>query len=387
MCTFQNLKLTTIVFSTLLLAACGSQPGGHVSAPEQTDTTAPLSQPSPIDFNQYPLNKVVCDPFQDETSQTGLRQGLIAELFWLGAGQAPYTHAADYASHGVRSEQVLFFNDINIPTRKFDTGFANALSQPLKNDSGAVLIEYFGLRMESVLKLSPEQEEGDYELAVLSDDGALVNILTQGFWKPLINNDGDHPTRMGCSNKTLHFDHNTEYPIEIFYYQGPRYHISNVLMWRKSSTAGTDPSCGQEGNLMYFDYYHQSAPMAAYNGLLARGWSVISHNNFNLPGTVEYNPCHNGAAPVISGFQINEVFSDLVTVQFDTDIPGTAQMKITDMATGKVTLTNNDNALTTHHSFEVSGLVPDHDYLLQAISISADYGKGFSNELSVHTSP
>src|SRR5690606_35966359 len=122
-------------------------------------------------------------------------------------------------------------------------------------DTNKKLIEYFGVKFESTLQLSDDDEEGDYELALLSDDGARLKIKDPATdsWREIINNDNNHETRMGCSSEVIRMTRRTQIPIEVVYFQGPRYHIANILMWRKSSVAGKDSSCGVYGNKHYFN--------------------------------------------------------------------------------------------------------------------------------------
>ena len=138
------------------------------------------------------------------------------------------------------------------------------------------MIEYFGLKFETVLKLRADQNEGSYELGTLADDGIIVKAKVDGVWKTIINNDVDHPTQMGCAASALNLNRDSAIPLEITYYQGPRYHIANVLMMRESANTGKDQECGKLGNTYYFDPNNQSVPLAPYQGLLARGWALVS---------------------------------------------------------------------------------------------------------------
>ena len=69
--------------------------------------------------------------------------GLIAELFYLEAGQPRYNSVTSYIENGKASDQKLFFSGLNIPTRIFDTGFPKQTGGMIQDDTGNDLVEYF----------------------------------------------------------------------------------------------------------------------------------------------------------------------------------------------------------------------------------------------------
>ena len=212
-------------------------------------------------------------------------------------------------------------------------------------------------------------------------------------WSVNINNDGDHPTRMGCATNLVNMTRRTKLEVDLTYYQGPRYHISNILLWRlvpNGSLAGQDSECGKAGNNYFFDPNQSSAPLAPYNGLLARGWKVLEPTNFwvvgsDLNASTNYNPCTQGINPVISAFAVQEVTLTDAFVSWTTDIPATAQVMITDTSTGAATLTVSDNILRTQHQLRVSGLKNQTTYQVKAVSISDTLGKALSETLTFTT--
>ncbi len=364
----------------LLLVSCNAKNPLQGLQVEVTDSDSQSLAMSKFDINQNPLNKVVCDPWGGE-EPPALDKGIKASLFYRGVGVPRFYSAQEYVDHATPSSRLLFFTDLNVPTRMFSEGFATQTSAVVKDDMGEKLIEFFGLKFETVLKLRADQEEGSYELSVLADDGVIVKAKIGGVWQEIISNDGDHPTKMGCANSTIQMSRDSAIPLEITYYQGPRYHISNVLMWRKSATAGSDALCGNLGNNLYFDPNNGSAPQQAYRDLLARTWEPISADNFYLPGERTYNPCVEGTDPVISDFRMTEVLSNDAYLKWTTDIPATTQVLVTKISTGEQTLTSADNLLRTSHSVHISGLEAGVAYKAQAISISSDMGKSLSSEL------
>jgi hypothetical protein len=382
--TLKNSLVLLIAMSSL--AACSKKNGFgtlEISA-ESIDAAGQALKSSQYNVNLHPMNKTVCDPWGGGGTG-GLQKGLKASLFYRGIGMPRYYSAQEYVDKTVASAQSLFMSDLNVPTRMFSEGFSTQTSGVVKDDAGNKLIEYFGLKFETVLKLRADQNEGSYELGTLADDGIIVKAKVDGVWKTIINNDGDHPTQMGCAASALNLNRDSAIPLEITYYQGPRYHIANVLMMREPANIGKDQECGKLGNTYYFDPNNQSVPLAPYQGLLARGWAPISADNFYLPGQESYNPCAPGTNPVISNFAVREVLSNDVLVNWTTDIDSTTQVLVTEVSTGVQTLTSADNLLRTSHNVQVSGLQPGTTYTLQAISISADMGKTMSSAITVTT--
>ena len=180
---------------------------------------------------------------------------------------------------------------------------------------------------------------------------------------------------------------NVMQPIEVSYYQGPRYHISNVLIWKKSSSAGADPLCNQSGNNLFFNPDANSEPQQEYRDLLRRGWSVVKSDNFMISTTtkVDYNPCVSGTNPVITEFQVGEIILTSVNLTWTTDILATSQVQLTNTSTGEVTTTNSDNVLRTKNNIELSHLQPNTTYKAQAISVSVDLGRSISSEVTFKT--
>lgn len=339
------------------------------------------------DINSYPLDSLVCDPFGGN-GMTSPKNGIKSNLFYRSSTQPRYYSAADYIALATPLEQTLFFTDINVPTRSFNMGFSTQTDGVLKDDQGNVLIEYMGLKMRTDIGLTTEDEEGFYEFAILSDDGAVMKIKDGNQWTEIVNNDGDHPTKLGCSTTTIRMTQDTKLETEYLYYQGPRYHISNILMWRKldpnNATAGQDSACGQMGNDLWFNGDGDSAPRTAYTELLARGWKVLKPQNYYLPDQ-DYNPCTSGTAPTIDNLRLAELSGTNAFIAWGTDIPSTSQVLIVEVETGNTMLTTTDNILRTNHSVQLSGLKSNTTYRIQAVSVSEDLGKTVSTAIEFTT--
>lgn len=370
------MKQLALSIALLSLTACGD-----LFQTESEDIRAEASSAalmvSKVDLNRYPLNKTVCDPFNDNSTQV-MTNGVLGTLYYRTSSMPRMYKVEDYINFTRKSDKTLFFADMNVPTRPFSEGFKTQTTGVLEDDTKNKLIEYFGIKFESTLQLGENDEEGDYELALLSDDGTRLKIKDPrtDTWREIIENDGDHPTKMGCAKETIRMTRRTQIPIEAIYYQGPRYHISNILMWRKSSTAGKDSACGQEGNNHFFNPDKNSEPLKPYKDLLARGWKPVGAENFWLNNT--FNPCAQGTKPVITGFRATEVALTDVFLSWTTDIPASTQVRLINQATGEEILTAADNFLRTDHVVRVSGLKPNTTYSAQSVSISQDLGHSLS---------
>lgn len=360
----------------LLTAACSQTPSGSEIAKEEIRLSS-------LDVNQYPITKTVCDPWGGDPDPRS-NQGLIADLWWLESGKPKPNSAAGMIANGKKSDRTLFFSMLDVPTRLFNLGFANATGETIKDDAGGTLIEYFGLKFKSILRLAPGQRAAKYEFAILSDDGAVLNFRDpDGVYRPNVANDGDHPTRLGCASAPVDMDEETEIPMTLEYYQGPRYHISLIVLMREWKGA-KDQACGVTGNSTWFDYGNGSKPQKAYTDLLARGWKPLAKDNFGLPNTAMFNPCKEGEAPKISDLAVLERFNDGFIATWKTDILATSQLVATD-SSGKQTLTAADNVLRTEHEVRITGLAANTVYQVQAVSISETYGRTVSSAITERT--
>jgi hypothetical protein len=384
--------------SAAILNACRN--GSQIDTASLSSNPGDLAKQSTYDVNKYPLDKLVCNPMGDEGA--GAQNGLKAKLFYRKTGQARFYNVMDYINQGAASEQFLFYSSVNIPTRLFSKGFPTETGGKVKTDAGADLVEYFALQFKSNLRLDPAiDQEGVYQLAILSDDGAILNQLnTDGTKSILINSDGDHPTRTGCAVKTLDLKYGDSIPIELNYYQGPRTEIAAVMMWRKvaSISVANDTSCGMQGQRTFFDYLNESKPQVAYTDLLARGWKPIAPTNYriNAPSTTvvtgrngdpDFNPCMSGKVPVISKFMVEEVVPGKIKISWTTDILATSQARLVNIKSGQEVLSVSDNLLRTTHSVVVSNLAFNVNYMAQAVSISETFGKAISAGFNFQIAP
>lgn len=354
-----------------LFVSCLDQAGTTGDEGGTSATTIPYLS----NINQ-PTN-LVCDALSGATLVSAdPTAGLVAQLFYLDSSQPRYTSVNDYVVNGrPLTNASLYFNEVNVPTRPFDRGFFTNEGQVLLNSQGNTLYEYFALEFMSDIILSANDSEGDYQFAVLADDGAILSTRGES-GNPLdviVNDDGTHPTKFGCGNYPINMTRSTRLPINFRYFQGPRYHISAMLLyrpWPSDSNLVNDPECGLSGNSRYFDStQNPPTPQSAYNNLLARGWKVLSPANYKVPRGIE-NSC-NVPAPTIINSQVISVTSSTADISWATDIPATSQIEYTNVNSGQVSVTTIDTLLVFNHSLSIPGLSANTLYNAVVISASA----------------
>jgi hypothetical protein len=253
------------------------------------------------------LTNIVCSPFNldenlfNQYPGLTLQSGLEGELFYLEDDQPRYSSVRDVIENGTKVDTRVFFNDIDVPTQMWDRGFETETGELLTNGNEEVLYEYFGLKIESKIKISEQDTLGEKQLAVISDDGFILSMLGQKEdgslgMVPFLDNDGVHPSKMKCADEPIEINSPQDrLPFEALYHQGPRYHISMVLMWRdwpENEADVQDPLCGQSGNSKFFDPT-QNPPVEqqAFQDLKDRGWKVLTPENYELVNSLLENPC------------------------------------------------------------------------------------------------
>ncbi len=193
-------------------------------------------------------------------------------------------------------------------------------------------------------------------------------------WSELINNDGIHATRMGCPYRTIEMKKDSEVPLKILYYQGPRYHLANVLMWKwhKKAKDWKRPShhslCGVAGGNFYFNTGDDRKTLAM-RYLEKTGWNVLAAKNYKMPDR-KTNPCSEELA--ISNFKVVSVQAPNATLSWQTSVPATGQLRIMSVYTGEEIITQLDENLVNEHSVNIKGLESGFFYQIQAISKDAN---------------
>jgi hypothetical protein len=230
-------------------------------------------------------DNLICEPFGTDVS-TDADYGIKGQIKYLLDSQDRYTSVLDYIAKGHDLGKELYLSNIYVPTQSFDLGFKTASGLVIKRSDGEPLKEWFSLHLQSALTLDTGELEGDYQLAVLSDDGAIVQVDTGSGYTNLINNDGAHATMMGCAPTKIHLKQGQPIPIKIDYYQGPRTEIALALMWRpfpSNPTQVQEKWCGYYGQSLYWDWsVTPSAPQPAYLEIEAKGWKKLNWRNFKM---------------------------------------------------------------------------------------------------------
>jgi hypothetical protein len=245
--------------------------------------------------NDIKEEDVVCDPFSHTDGDTKAEAGIKADLYYIEDKTKPKAVFNDFVTHGIHSEKVIFMNDINVPTRRFSTGFATQANEILKKSNGENLVEWFALSMKGRLQLAPGQAPGDYQFATLSDDGSILYIQPSDSKElsPLISADGHHSTKFSCAASPVKLEVGKKVDFKLDYFQGPREHIAMILMYRPYDAKNIlDPLCGT----VSISYFHDSATVPStvgegYKKLLSRGWKPVPAANFALPEEIKTNPC------------------------------------------------------------------------------------------------
>jgi len=351
---------------------------------EVGETTVDAALPTP----PVSLN-TVCDPFGGGATQRD--RGLKGEIYYLPENLPHYARVIDYIQNGNRVDANLYLNKISIPTRKFDDGFVTTQGEVLKTPEGNTLYEWFALRLDSNLKLSHSDRAGRYQFAILADDGAILKGKVGDEWKMIVDNDGTHASRFVVSREPITFDHSTEIPIELQYYQGPRLHIAFTLLWREWPETGEDwldPMDGRSGNDLFFDYNQSpSAPKQAWHEILARGWKPVDASNFVLPQGAPQNNCPPPGDPgdndppvedpgepgsfAIVGFDAASSVNNMAVIWQTVNFPSTSKVYWGLSADNLNNNVNTGATRSTVHQLGISGLEPSTAYYLQAESTNA----------------
>jgi hypothetical protein len=240
---------------------------------------------------------VICDPFV-VGGDTTCNGGLVGDIYYLdSAHQTAFKSLSNktvdyFYSNGILVNALLTLKQLAVSTRSFTAGFPSSMTGELiKDNTGSVLNEYFAFKLETVLKLDPTLDQpGWYQFATLSDDGSMVLAKPSGsstYSQTIVSNDGDHPTKMGCSNSAIYIDDTTRLPLMIKYYQGPRTEIALTLMWKRVSAMNSsmDGSCGVSSSSAFYGPNYDNFTTALFGQLTSAsgGWRVIAPSNLIAP--------------------------------------------------------------------------------------------------------
>lgn len=298
-------RKTLPLLAGLVLATACEAPGLVTAGNSDVLVLGQVAAPSPIPSGPTSASvdpsQAVCNPLDGSTPGVNSEgQGLIGTMKYFPNCQVGmYNGIRDFMQKADSVDAQLFFNRLYVPTRAFDAGFTTQDGTTLKTPAGDTLYEFFSLSFDSVIHLGPNQAPGLYQFGILSDDGSILQLDTDGTGlRDFVSNDGDHATQMACASSAIQMDADTRIPMHLDYYQGPRYHIALILVWRRvaddSKKSLSDAGCGQSGNGYWFDSTQvPSAPQKPWNDLISRGWAPLDTDNYDLPETSAPNPCVN----------------------------------------------------------------------------------------------
>ncbi len=217
------------IFVILFIYSC--QPKTEDSSQENNEQQLAAEAAYEVRLIQY-LNSV-CSPFDDDVNIPGIRAKL-----YQGAPNSQVLD--DFMVRGKLINENIYLSKLAIEPRNFTKGFEQNSGEMLKDENGDVLVEWFGLDMESYIKLRDDQEEGYYTFMSNIDDGFELDLLSNNEWQRAIGYDAWTPpkyhcytTKEGSQSVAFRFTADTILKMKARYFQGPRYHISMELYMKK----------------------------------------------------------------------------------------------------------------------------------------------------------
>lgn len=237
--------------------------------------------------------KIVCDPFS--SSGFACRQGWKGNLYYYNGTYPGWSSLEPYFTSGVDANVILYMSKLFVPTRTFSRGFPTTDGDLVKkkaSDGGANLVEYFAIRLNSVMKLKSTDAAGYYQFALISDDGSKLYMAdSKGAAKSvIIDNDNNHATHMKCSTTAVYMDANSRKPAQLDYFQGPKTAIALTLVYRKvsSATPAASSPCNETGADFYGTMDNSTGIYTGskYQKALDDGWMAMDTDNFLLDETV-----------------------------------------------------------------------------------------------------
>ncbi|MEE2671652.1 MAG: hypothetical protein VYA54_08075 [Bdellovibrionota bacterium] len=274
---------------------------GQVHSEEESDANQDDDNQSDkisktIERNYSSLKKTICEPLGSDAPSLGESNGLkgdlrlIKELEDLPADsnrrniQSNLNNYLDPTySYGL-DDTKLFLSNVDIPERSFLEGFSTQEGQVLQVNNEP-LFEFFNVNLESIIKIEDQSLAGEYEFAILSDDGSKLHLKPSGAedYITYIDSSREHAPKFLCgkpqNSESPHVSIAPNLPLDlkINYFQGPRQKIALQFFWRKKIEGRANSSlCGV------------SRPHP--NTIAQEGWVIVPAEVFTLPGG-DVNPC------------------------------------------------------------------------------------------------
>ena len=202
---------------------------------------------------------------------------------------------------GKKAPAEFYFNRVFVPTMNWDSGFTMPDGSVLKDKKGNVVIDAFAMKMKTRVVLADNQEEGYYQFALLSNDGARASIKHKDipFLINIVNDDGVHETKFKCSCFGIHMQKGKPVDLVIKYMQAKAPTMTNVLVWRKLPDpkkkkhfikAAKPEVCGLKGDDQFFEL-NTGVAKEGFNQILMSGFKPLEAANFLMPKDGQSNPC------------------------------------------------------------------------------------------------
>lgn len=221
-----KVKHTLFVGFGVLLIACFQ----NCAKPSfQQPDSAALASETPAPATEATSTDVICDPFSESTDCKD-DAGLMGFLYYLPGGK----HLNDFFKCGEKLKTPLILTHLNIPQRSWDKGFPIGGGKLLSNSRGVVLKEYFAMDLSGFLTPPSSLAEGNYQFAVLSDDGSRIELNDN----LVVDNDGVHASTWACASSPVYLTPGNKMKMKVQYFQGPRYNISLQVFMRPWSQRG-----------------------------------------------------------------------------------------------------------------------------------------------------
>lgn len=305
-----SLKSLYLILGLILVTSCKSSSSSTNSAIINSDPAAQMSEAEILE--KY--SGLSCDPFgnnsnlstsvvtdlPDVVSDNGLKATVrVSTLSRLGYSSSSNVDIDDFLVTGKADalDYPVFFSQINVPTRLFSLGFPTVDGDKIRDLNGNIVDEYFHITYEGYLRLAPPIATGTYQFAVIGDDGIRLSLNNEVLLEtPFVT-----PSYLSCSDSVEINDRG--YQDFLFeYFQGPKYHIASVLLWRNTNLESEEILCDHSGNNKFFvDHELENpTPTTYYLDLLDRGWSVVppqvlyvnqGHSAITASIDENFNPC------------------------------------------------------------------------------------------------
>lgn len=264
---------------------------------------------------------VSCSPLSEKNNSE--QKGIVGNVRVIKKGLKKYNSLRNKLTNYLNpeySEELpikVFMENINVPERKFSKGFKTNAQTILRHDDRD-LIEWFNVNLESELMLTGPEEEGHYELMIVSDDGSALSIKEMGGefeHKNFLYSPNKHGPKAVChktnnSSALINFKYGKKYKLNINYFQGPRHVIALQMFWRKIPEANAEKF--KRASLCNSSMYIRSG---RDRKLDKDGFKLIEPKYFNLPGS-SVNQC---GSVILDTFKLSKHPSDISKIKIFID--------------------------------------------------------------------